>query len=185
MSETKEHKLDIRNLTLKDYNNIKVIMDEAYENMEPWTLEEYKKLLTLFPQGQICIEDNGKVVAAALALIIDYSELDTQHSYEDIVGTGEFKGHDPKGDYLYGIDVFVKKTYRGLRLGRRLYDARKELCETLNLKGIIAGGRIPGYSKYKNELTPKQYIEKVKKREIIDPVLTFQMANDFHPQTRN
>ncbi|MEZ4566667.1 MAG: hypothetical protein R2860_06770 [Desulfobacterales bacterium] len=29
----------------------------------------------------------------------------------------------------------------GLRLGRRLYDARKELCETLNLKSIIFGGR--------------------------------------------
>ncbi len=69
-----------------------------------------------------------------------------------------------------------------MRLGRRLYDARKELCEKLNLKGIIVGGRIPGYAKYYQELTPSQYITKVKNREIVDPVLTFQLANDFHPK---
>ena len=53
-------------------------------------------------------------------------------------------GHDPEGNALYGVDVFVDPDYRGLRLGRRLYDARKQLCETLNLKSIIFGGRIPG-----------------------------------------
>lgn len=30
-------------------------------------------------------------------------------------------------------------------------------------------------------MTPRQYIDKVKKKEIHDPVLDFQMSNDFHP----
>jgi predicted amidohydrolase len=77
--------------------------------------------------------------------------------------------------------VFVKPNFRGLRLGRRLYDYRKELCEKLNLKGIAFGGRIPNYHKYANEISPKEYIEKVKRKEIHDPVLNFQMSNDFHP----
>src|SRR5690606_41543914 len=64
--------------------------------------------------------------------------------------------------------------YRDLRLGRRLYDARKELCEQLNLKSIIAGGRIPKYHEHADTLTPKQYIEKVKQKELYDPTLTFQ-----------
>ena len=42
---------------------------------------------------------------------------------------------------------FVHPDYRDLRLGRRLYDARKELCENMNLRGIVVGGRIPGYHK--------------------------------------
>ncbi len=58
---------------------------------------------------------------------------------------------------------------------------RKELCERLNLKGIAFGGRIPNYHKYAAELTPKQYIEKVRRKEIHDPVLDFQISNDFHP----
>jgi predicted amidohydrolase len=82
---------------------------------------------------------------------------------------------------LYGIDVFIKPDYRGLRLGRRLYDYRKELCEKQNLRGIAFGGRIPNYHKYSDSLTPKQYIDKVKSKEIHDPVLNFQISNDFHP----
>ncbi|MNE28186.1 (R)-stereoselective amidase [compost metagenome] len=30
-------------------------------------------------------------------------------------------------------------------------------------------------------MTPREYIEKVKRKEIHDPVLDFQMSNDFHP----
>jgi predicted amidohydrolase len=66
-----------------------------------------------------------------------------------------------------------------MRLGRRLYEARKELCQNLNLKAIIAGGRIPNYQKYAKQYTPQQYIELVKKKEIYDPILTFQLSNDF------
>lgn len=158
-------------------------MKQAYAHMGgAWSPAEFAKLLTLFPQGQICIEDKGRVVAAALTLVIDYASLERDHSYEDIVADGEFRKHDPEGDYLYGIDLFVHRDYRGMRLGRRLYDARKELCEKLNMKGIIVGGRIPGYARHHRDMTPGEYIAKVKNREIVDPVLTFQLANDFHPK---
>lgn len=177
------HKLETRNLRMSDYEDVKAIMDSAYAGMGgSWNKNQYTTLMSICPQAQICIEDKGAVVAAALTLIIDYSNLEQNHSYEDVVSDGRFEGHDPDGDYLYGIDLFVHKDYRGMRLGRRLYDARKELCEKMNLRGIIAGGRIPGYAKYHKELTPGQYIEKVKSREIIDPVLTFQLSNDFHPK---
>jgi predicted amidohydrolase len=66
-------------------------------------------------------------------------------------------------------------------LGRRLYDYRKELCEKLNLRGIAFGGRIPNYHKYSDTLSPKEYISKVRLKEIHDPVLNFQISNDFHP----
>jgi predicted amidohydrolase len=66
-----------------------------------------------------------------------------------------------------------------MRLGRRLYEARKELCQNLNLKSIVAGGRIPNYAKYSKEMTPQSYIESVKRKEIYDPILTFQLSNDF------
>jgi predicted amidohydrolase len=85
------------------------------------------------------------------------------------------------GDILYGVDVFVKPEFRGLRLGRRMYEYRKQLCERLNLKGIAFGGRIPNYHKYSAELSPKEYIDKVKSKEIYDPVLNFHLSNDFSP----
>lgn len=176
-----EHKLKTRHLRLDDCAILRDLNIKAYKDVsEPWTSEEFARLIKLFPEGQICIEDNGKPVAAALSLIIDFSLFGDQHSYNQIVGNGTFKSHDPEGDYLYGIDVSVDPEYQGMRLGRRLYEARRELAKSLNLKGILLGGRIPGYSKYAKEMKAQEYILKVKDRELYDGVLTFQLSNDFH-----
>jgi predicted amidohydrolase/GNAT superfamily N-acetyltransferase len=137
-------------------------------------------LLDIFPDGQIAILVDGKVVGTALTLVIDYDKFGDDHTYEEITGNYTFDTHNPKGDILYGIEVFIHPDYRGLRLGRRLYDARKELCEQMNLKSIIAGGRIPNYRKYSERMSPKEYLYKVKMKEIYDPVLTFQLSNEFH-----
>lgn len=180
-AEPTEYKLLLRGLTLKDYDDIKQVMDRVYADMGgAWKLQEFANLIECFPEGQICIEDNGKVVAAALAVLVNAEALETRHTYEDIIDGGKMSAHDPDGNALYGVDVFVDPDYRGLRLGRRLYDARKELCEKLNLKGIMFGGRIPGYGEHAADMTPAEYIQKVKSNEIYDPVLTFQLANDFH-----
>lgn len=176
-----EHRLKLRNIKLSDYDDIKEIMNMVYAKVGgAWTKKELTNLLKVFREGQICIEDRGKLVAAALSIVVDYSDFGDQHTYDQITNYGKFDTHDADGDTLYGTDVFVHPDYRGMRLGRRLYDARKELCENLNLRAIIAGGRIPGYANYHKKLTPKQYIEKVRKKEIYDPVLSFQLANEFH-----
>jgi predicted amidohydrolase len=116
-----------------------------------------------------------------LSIVVDYDSFDKHHTYREITGNYTFSTHKEDGEVLYGIDIFIKSEYRGLRLGRRLYDYRKELTEKLNLKGIAFGGRIPNYHKYSDQLSPKEYIEKVKRKEIHDPVLNFQISNDFHP----
>ncbi len=184
MTEEVEHKLKIRHLRIDDYKAIRDIAERVYKGVDsPWTEEQIKTLITLFPEGQVCVEDNGKAVAVALSLIIDFSLYGEQHSYYQIVGNGTFRSHDPEGDYLYGIEVSVDPDYQGMRLGRRLYDTRRELAENLNLKGILLGGRISGYHNYTDQMTPQQYILKVKNRELFDPVLTFQLSNDYHVRT--
>jgi predicted amidohydrolase/ribosomal protein S18 acetylase RimI-like enzyme len=176
-----EHVLKLRNLTIEDYDDLRKIIQRVYSHLhETWEYKQINKLTTLFPEGQICIEDKGKVVAFVLSLIVDYSKFGDEHTYQEITGNYEFHTHDPNGDVLYGIEVAVLPDYQGMRLGRRLYDARKTLCEQLNLRAIIAGGRMPKYKHYSDKLTPREYIEKVRHKEIYDPVLTFQLSNDFH-----
>ncbi|MCF8233632.1 MAG: bifunctional GNAT family N-acetyltransferase/carbon-nitrogen hydrolase family protein [Bacteroidales bacterium] len=176
-----DHLLNLRNLRISDSEVIGQIMHELYDEMsEAWTYEQIKTLVDIFPEGQLCIEDKGRVVAFALSIIIDKDLVDEEHTYHDITGNETFSTHNPEGDILYGIEVAISKSHQGMRLGRRLYDARKELCEQLNLRSIVGGGRMPNYAKYRNELSPKEYIEKVKQTEIYDPVLTFQLNNDFH-----
>jgi len=176
-----EHKLQLRQLRNKDFEQVHDICGRVYRNVSiPWEREELSAMIRRFPEGQLCIEDKGRIVAVALTMIIDFSRFGENHTYMQVVGDGKLRNHDPEGDYLYGIEIFVDPEYQGMRLGRRLYDARKELCESLNLKGILLGGRIPGYKNHAEELTPQQYINKVRRREIYDPVLSFQISNDFH-----
>ena len=176
-----QHRLKLRNLRLSDYGDVQEIMELVYPNMDgAWTREQFASQIARFPEGQICIEDNDKVVAAAISLIVEYSRYGDRHTYWQIIGDGYLTTHDPNGDTLYGVDVFVHPDYRDMRLGRRLYDARKELCEKLNLRAIVVGGRIPGYGQCAHDLTPQQYVERVRAKEQVDPILTFQLANDFH-----
>ena len=171
----------LRNTRLDDYKDIARLMDGIYADWEgAWSKEQFEAQIRRFPEGQICIEDRGRVVAASNALIVNMERFGDLHTYEEITADGYFTTHEPKGDTLYGADIFVDPEYRDLRLGRRLYDARKTLCENLNLRRIVAGGRIPGYSKHARKMSAVQYIELVKRKELRDPVLSFQLSNGFH-----
>ena len=168
----------------RDYQELKQAMIASYPSIANayWKEHHVNSLLKKFPEGQVVIKVNNQIAGCALSIIVDYDKFDEQHTYKQITGNYTFNTHTKNGDTLYGIDVFIKPEFRGLRLGRRLYEYRKELCEKLNLKGIVFGGRIPNYHEYSDTLDPKQYIEKVKSKEIHDPVLNFQLSNDFHPQ---
>ena len=170
-------------LTINDYEDIKLAMQEAYSNMPEtfWEKHQIKTLINKFPEGQVGIKVDDELAGCALTIIVDYSKFEDRHTYSEITGNYTFNTHTDDGSKLYGIDIFIRPKFRGLRLGRRLYDYRKELCEKLNLKGIVFGGRIPNYHQFAETMSPREYIDKVRKKEIHDPVLDFQMSNDFHP----
>lgn len=175
-------KVELKFLGIQEYRELKALMEEAYAVLpdSAWERHEIQRLIEIFPAGQIAIWVNGNLAGCALSIVVNYDDFDDQHTYREITGDYTFSTHNPQGNILYGIDVFVKPEYRGLRLGRRMYDYRKELCEEMNLEGILFGGRLPNYHQHAGEMSPRQYIQKVKDREIHDPVLNFQFANDFY-----
>ena len=176
--EPQETRVEVRNLRMEDYEAMAEVTRRAYAGIGglPWGLQHIGKLLDLFPEGQLCVTVDGQPVGFALALIVDYGKFGDAHTYEDITGKLSFSTFDRDGDVLYGLDLMVDSQYRNMRL----YDARKALCENLNLRAIVAGGRIPGYADHADSLTPKQYIERVSMKDLYDPVLSFQIANGFH-----
>ncbi|MFA7555190.1 MAG: bifunctional GNAT family N-acetyltransferase/carbon-nitrogen hydrolase family protein [Spongiibacteraceae bacterium] len=174
--------VEVRHLTLQDMDELRRACSTVYQidQLDTWDEPTVNALLSRFPEGQICVCVNGKVVGCAFSLIVDSNLLDDDHSYNDVTANMTFTSHTPTGNILYGIEVLIHPEYRGLRLARRLYDARKELCENLNLRAILAGGRMPNYIKHADTLSAKEFIHKVEIKELYDPTLSFQLANGFH-----
>lgn len=175
-------KVELKYLTRQQYPQLKELMLTCYPKVEDpaWEKKHVDTLIDRFPKGQIVVMVDGVLAGAALSILIKSDRFDEKHTYIEMTANDTFDTHTSDGDTIYGLDMMVHPNYRGLRLGRRMYDYRKELCEEMNLKGIVFGGRLPNYHKHQDELTPKQYIQKVKKKEVYDPVLNFQLSNDFH-----
>lgn len=174
-----EKKIEIRNIEETDFTEIIQLQKVCFPNMDPWKPEHLKSHLNIFPEGQFVVEYDGKIIGSCSSLIINFDEYDDQHTWDEITANGYITNHDPEGYNLYGIEIMVHPDYRSMKIGRRLYEARKDVARKYNLKSIIIGGRIPNYYKYAKQMSPRQYVEEVLLHNVYDPVLTFQIMNGF------
>ncbi len=174
-----EKKVTVRSLTMADYDQLVELQKLCFPGMKPWTVEQLESQFSIFPEGQICVEYKGKIVASSSSLILDFDLYKDWHSWTEIADSGFIRNHDPAGDTMYGIEIMVHPEFRGMRLARRLYEARKKLAREWNLQRIVIGGRIPGYGKHAKKMTARQYVDKVTEKVLIDPVLTTQLSNGF------
>jgi predicted amidohydrolase/ribosomal protein S18 acetylase RimI-like enzyme len=174
-----EKKIRIRPLRKRDYPAVVDLQLVCFPKMKPWSRAQFDSQLKLFPEGQLCIEHDGRLVASASSLIVKFDLYNEWHDWARLSDNGMIKNHDAKGDTLYGIEIMVHPDYRGMRLARRLYEARKSLCREKNLSRMVIGGRIPGFQKHAKRLSADAYVARVQSKKLIDPVLTTQLANGF------
>ena len=174
-----ERDVSVRQLTIDDFDALVAMQAKCFPGMGTWKRDQIESQLKVFPEGQIGVEYDGKLVASSTSLIVDVSQYSDWHNWRAIADNGYIRNHDPEGDTLYGIEIMVDPEYRGLKLSRRLYDGRKELCRERNLARIIIAGRIPGYGQHADEMSAREYVEQVMTKGLVDPVLTAQVANGF------
>jgi predicted amidohydrolase/GNAT superfamily N-acetyltransferase len=173
----------VRPLRASDDADVRKLLAQAHPGMGgAWLGGELAALREAFPEGQLGVEDRGKVVAASLAVMADAAALVGGRSLEEAADGRSFPRHVPEGDCLWGLGLVVHPDYRGRGLGRRLCGAAQELCERRNLQGILAAVPMPGRAAGASGPTPRQYIEGVRNGEIGDPALAFLLARDFHPK---
>ncbi len=174
-----EREILIRPLVIDDYDQLVAMQALCFVGMQTWGRDQIESQLATFPEGQLGIEYEGELVASASSLIVDFEDYSDWHNWKEIADGGYIRNHDPQGDTLYGIEIMVDPAYRGLKLARRLYQARRALARRFNLARSIVGGRIPNYHKHAEELSAREYAERVVEGQIYDPVLTTQTANGF------
>lgn len=169
----------VRELTAEDYPAVLSLHARCYPTMESWKPAQFEAQVARFPRGQIGIEIDGDLVAVSASVVIDEADYPAKHTYKDVCRDGTLANHDPEGDTLYGLDIAVSPDHRGMRLARRLYEARKEVVRQMNLRRIVFGGRMPNYHKHAATLSPAEYLAKVMNKELRDPVIVAQLSNGF------
>ena len=179
MSKIQKSKLTVRVASSNDIPDLSELSHKVYGS-DALKKEQLLAQMRHFPEGQFVCEYEGEIVGHCATFRIHDEVALRPHTWPEITGNGFGSRHQDDGNILYGMEVCVDKRYRGLRIGQRLYDARKALCQEHNLKAIVFGGRIPSFFKRKNkDLTIFEYLEGIKDKTIRDPVVNFQLKNGF------
>ncbi|MEP7007936.1 MAG: GNAT family N-acetyltransferase [Sphingomonas bacterium] len=175
-------KLTVRGAVPGDVSGILALISRAYPGIENYSAGQVSGQINNFPEGQFVAVLDGAIVGYCASSRIDEIVALAPHDWATITGNGFGSRHDATGDWLYGIEMAVDDRQRGLRIGKRLYDARRALAERLELRGIVFGGRMPGYARVKSKVDgPADYLERVRQGELRDPVIGFQLSNGFTP----
>ncbi len=133
----------------------------------------------LFPEGNFVALADHRVIGLGSGFLIDFDFNEAQHSFQEIIDGGYYTHHDPNGAWYYGGDISVHPDFRRRGIGSLLYAARKDIVKTLNRKGIVAGGLIPGFANYKHRMSVQAYVEKVVAGDLHDSTLSFQLGRGF------
>lgn len=135
----------------------------------------------VFPEGQFVAIRQDQVVGYAITMRTSHTPTDTPLTWIEAIGDLGLKNHDPKGEWLYGVDFAVLPEFRRRGVGTMLYHARFKLVRQLNLRGFFAGGLLRGYRKYQRTMTLREYARKVRSGEIFDPTVSMQINRGFEP----
>lgn len=177
-----EAKLVIRNATLADAKAVTSLCRRVYGPDDCYIEPQIRGHINNFPDGQFVAEYEGDVVGYCATFIVGEELARGQHTWNEITGGGYASRHNPEGDVLYGMEVSVDPDYRRLRIGQRFYQARQELCAYEELKGIVVGGRMPGYGEAEDEYPdPRAYLAAVTDQQFEDRVVNFQIKQGFEP----
>jgi predicted amidohydrolase/GNAT superfamily N-acetyltransferase len=179
-TRTRSAALIVRTAQPEDVAGIAALSSRVYAPTPGHTQRMIRSQINNFAEGQFVAELNGEIVGHCATFIITGDIALKPHRWSDITGDGLASRHDPNGDYLYGMEVSVDPAHRRLRIGRRLYAARKALCERLDLKGIVFGGRMAGYARRRRSYPdPNDYLQAVVERKARDQAIRFHLSNGF------
>jgi GNAT superfamily N-acetyltransferase len=175
----------VRPYTLADWPGLFQIQRECFPEPYPveqlWSYEQIESHIRHFPEGALCVELDGELIASATALIIQFDPHHLDHTWSEVTADGWLTTHNPAGDSLYGVDMAVRPAYRGRGIAKLLYQARFELVRRLGLKRFLAAGRMPGYAVHAGALTPEAYAEQVIQGKLTDPTITPQLRSGLRP----
>jgi ribosomal protein S18 acetylase RimI-like enzyme len=82
---------------------------------------------------------------------------------------------------MYGVESCVHPAYQGAGVGGKLMQARFDVAQALNLRGMVAGSAVISYYKVADTVSPQDYLAGVIAGTYWDNNLSKQMRKGFKP----
>ena len=178
-SGTRFHHLDAR------WSSMVVSLEhQAFPNIDADLLLHGQDVVDLADQFSdgcfVGLDERHVPIATGLGIRTFFDLDDPQHTLLGLIdANGGGTGHVPDGDWYYGTTITVRPDHRRRGIGTELYELRKQVVRDLGLRGIVAGGVIPGFAGHKHEMTADEYIDEVAAGRLYDRTLSFQIENGF------
>ncbi len=165
----------------QDFDSIIGLTRRVYPASPPWSREQLASHLKVFPGGQlVAVASDDRLLGMAASLVLRWDEYEINENWRDFTDHGMFTNHDPSGRTLYGAEIMVDPEARGLGIGSKIYQVRRDLARRLGLLRIRAGARLRGYHRHADRMSPTEYVIRVIREEFRDPTLSFQIKHGFH-----
>ena len=102
-----EKNLVVRPLRPADWEGVVALERLAFPAWSRGRRSSSKASSHTFPEGQIGVEYQGKLVASSGSLILDFELYKDWHDFDEISDNGYIRNHKPDGTTLYGIEIMV------------------------------------------------------------------------------
>lgn len=177
----------VRNYTQLDFDAMIALQAECFPPPFPeelwWSPEQLENHVSLFPEGAICVEFNGRIIGSLTTLLVNFNSDEPQHTWEEVTDGGFIRTHTPDGNTLYIVDICISPEFRKAGLGKWMMQAIYQLAVKLDVERVLGGGRMPGFEKVAGELSAQQYVDKVVRGTLKDPVISFLLRCGRMPVT--
>ncbi len=110
-----------------------------------WTAEHLFRHLDVFAHGQLVTLVGSRVVGSATNAIIEESRYQAHLPWSETLGGPSLNQHSPSGSTLYGVDISVHPDFRGMGVGRAMYQVRFDYVREHGLSRFATGCRLPGF----------------------------------------
>lgn len=114
-----------------------------------WEAGHVASQLAAFPDGQLGVEVDGKLVGVCSSLIVHLGRDGYRpHTHAGITDGGYFYAHDPNADTLYVAQLCVAPAWQPFDIAAELVREVQALCQKLGLRRLVSAVAASGDASY-------------------------------------
>lgn len=140
----------VREIEERDIERLRWIESIAWRNGVQFEAAHFRSQCRIFPEGQLCFEDaQGQVWGHVNLMRLRFDpHRPLAASWSEITADGYITTHNPRGNWLFGVNLAVHPHGYFIGAAEALIDAAARRCACMHLRGIALVGRMPGYARW-------------------------------------